>query len=1431
MKRGFQWLLAMAMSCSALLATAQDAPGTDWRAPLTEENAVYDDFEQAFKYAWTWSKTANWVAMPATDTSKWGLLTTAGSSKPGKEYLPFVGNTAEATVSAWTVSMYGVLSCREDAGVWSFGKPGVTANTEFHLGLVRRAGNVLQVVHGNPGGTKANPVAPRVLCQATVEGLDTDSRLYTVVSDGTSVRLFVDGAEVAAATPADANDLKAYASWQVGAFTGSEPSYAGLAFADGMLLDAVALQGRALTDAEILGLAQHVFPRAQGVNVAVPAVLLPESWKADAPAFVRVRTAGADVSAYRRLRKPDATDDWYASALTGAEGGDILGPCPDNGKPSALFALGGTVNRLVGGKLVPQGKVETYNGDTLVVVGDTTAKQIAGGMAMTSSTWSSKADGTFNGNSKVLVQGELASGTTVVGGCYALGSTDGELFKHNGDSTVEVSIPEAEATFAATIIGGSFDTLQRSYRESTAMGVASVTIDAPNVTFSSTIVAGNYGEGVKRSGMAMLTLKAGHFMGSLLPFAEGAAAPAASTLAIEGDIDLSRATLGIFDMLTLAGKLTLGEKRLASTTLATPTVAATLALSLTEAERAAGADITLCKVAFDALPDALTVTVAEAPAGWEARVTPDRLLVYGPSPVDHVWAGGDTVWGEAFPEWKAGEVATFEPPAENATRTITLGENVAAERVILKGSNRLVGTGSLVAAGVTLEDGATLALPKEAVGAFKWVRLTLGAGQNASATQVALAEFMLTQGGEPVLWPLGTTIARGDGSKPAWNNNEQLNALIDGIYKGSAASKAINPEDGSEKAYVSNKDWNKWFVTKDNNNTVAVIALGEPVEADGYTLRTGDTANRTPAAWTLEVSDDGVAWRPFDARSGVSGSAAHTAYDYLARGEARVETDTLILGEGVAFDLSQGFAPLVAGVVRGTGGTVVLPTGGISSRVPFLVTPVTGLTFTIKDDPETRYRVVYADGAYCVEPYTLTMPLSATVTQNAVWTALPWKDAAGYDVPVRFWADASFVPDVGLTFTKTATVTVAAYTLNTLTIHATTGYGNLNGTKDAKLSMSTLDLQGSLFANAIAPTGTIKVAAGKTFVADIGSAMGDTTWNCAMEGEGTFVKRGSNVLDIKGPITLPTIIHGWNRGSRLVLNHDYTGAIFFSVAKANANALSTTGANGGGTVTIAEGATLTLTESDISKGSSQTNNAVFAGRGALAFAEGATLSLSDTYFDASGVEGGVTFAGAAKVAVADPSVGRLLLKCAAPEAEQAARLLVEGDWFAQAVDGTGYVLAALPMPAEGHGLEGEALRAVRAAAASAGLPDGFAVQALTSAGKEVASPADALACFTGLPLEASVEHGVTVRCDFGIAALRSVENGAALLLKAQILNGAFAEGTELNVMGNVDLSDVSLVAPPDGEVEEPGVRWFRVPFVENLGQLTIRASRNAEVIP
>ena len=146
------------------------------------------------------------------------------------------------------------------------------------------------------------------------------------------------------------------------------------------------------------------------------------------------------------------------------------------------------------------------------------------------------------------------------------------------------------------------------------------------------------------------------------------------------------------------------------------------------------------------------------------------------------------------------------------------------------------------------------------------------------------------------------------------------------------------------------------------------------------------------------------------------------------------------------------------------------------------------------------------------------------------------------------------------------------------------------------------------------------------------------------------------------------------------------------------------------------------------------------------------------------------------------------------------------------LSGTALVVQALPVPADGHGLTGEALLAVQTAAAKAGFADGFTVEACTSAGKTAGTAADVLACFTGLPMDAVKDEAgerVIIRCDFGLDAFR-VENVGAVLVRATIRMGNFAGGATVSLVPTpAESVTVEVAEPPEGEATAGSV-WFRV---------------------
>lgn len=790
-------------------------------------------------------------------------------------------------------------------------------------------------------------------------------------------------------------------------------------------------------------------------------------------------------------------------------------------------------------------------------------------------------------------------------------------------------------------------------------------------------------------------------------------------------------------------------------------------------------------------------------------------------------ADGTYLWGNAG-NWSKGEV----PAVEDSVRidlvedaTLTLGADVSVANLSIAGKGKFTIAGArLAVAGQLTVTGVTLAVPDEGVKPFSYLRLTLS--QTQGNAKFGIAEFILTEKGEKVSWPLGTTISDNDnGTEPGWTHNEQVNALIDSVYGDSgAAPKPINPKENTAASYTApggyvSEKYNKWMVSP---TATAIIHLGQKVTADGYTMWSSDGGDRMPKTWTVEVSNDGSTWWPFDAHSGVLGATTWKAYDYAAQfGNRRMKVKTLSLAEGAGFDLAQGMAPIMANAVVGTGATLYLPEGDLAKSVPFLIAPTAGLTFTFANNADGRY-VLHDNGTYLVYTPLTPFNLTATVSGNANWTALPWKDAEGNDIPAGIWDNAAFTPDVTLTFTNKATISYTTRTVGNVTISADSkGVGTLSGSTTNTLTAKTLTVDHNALVNAIAPEKVV-IAKDVSLTADIGTGAGDTVWTCPIEGEGTLVKRGSRKLTLKGKVTLPTLVNGYGyssgSGNIVALEQDYTGAIFFSEAVSDAKDANNDGqSSGGGRVEITSGATLTLTEADVDK-----YDAVFTGAGDLVLPAGAKLSVrsgSETAcFNASALTGTLSVVGAVSATVAEPVAGRTLLKCAVPIAEQAALLNVGADWYAKAEADMGYVLAALPTPAEDTGLEGEALRAVRLVAAKRGLIDGFEVTAKTSAGTALSvTPADVLACFTGLPLEASAEdNSVTVRCDFGIADLRPIENGTALLLKAQVHNGNYAEGIQVEVVSpDIELTDVTPINPPTGEVAEAGVRWFRIPYAQD----------------
>ena len=179
----------------------------------------------------------------------------------------------------------------------------------------------------------------------------------------------------------------------------------------------------------------------------------------------------------------------------------------------------------------------------------------------------------------------------------------------------------------------------------------------------------------------------------------------------------------------------------------------------------------------------------------------------------------------------------------------------------------------------------------------KRIRLTVT--DNCGGAGMAIQELELYNDGEDaatnkVAWPVGTTItgsyvnaqntvttvnADWAASSKAW---EKLNALYDSVTGAGTSENVgyVNPTTGERGNYsgqYSTASGNKWYAyageTRSACPAIAVITIGgdETVEFDRYALWCSDSADRSPSAWTLEVSTEATGndnWQVVDSRSG-----------------------------------------------------------------------------------------------------------------------------------------------------------------------------------------------------------------------------------------------------------------------------------------------------------------------------------------------------------------------------------------------------------------------------------------------------------------------------------------------------------------------------------------------------------------------------------
>lgn len=584
-----------------------------------------------------------------------------------------------------------------------------------------RVGDTLQVRKGETA----------LLSGAAIADLDLDENLYTVVAEGTALRLYVNGALNKEATVAEG--LAVGSTWQLARG------------AEGLRVDAVEVYAQALTAEQLTALVA-TYPQKQGEFLALPEIALPESWGAaydvpkvahhfastgdsgmasEQPLFRTLQRAGTDAAWLVGIRKEQnssksVSGGYPYNAKTGStpsiclvsvggKAADLTAghvnsrqnnTSPKDFKGDAILVVDGTaVSRCLSsaGYAFPNGGTRgpVFEGNTLVeVCGKTTAPHMAGGFALRSETKDNVCE-FKDGLSTIRVRTVMSAGR-IVGGSY--GAEFVSPFRHNGASRAEILIPETEGMFAASVYGGSYNNHSSGDASLAAVtGAASVLLDAPKVTFTGKVIAGNGGKALTQSNAtATLTVKAAKFDGAtVLPY-EGCVGEATSTLEILGVTDLSNAaTLGDFTHLTLGADLSLGTHRLPNTTLAAPTAPVTLTFTTIDQELQ-DAKVTLCKASFSEPP--ATLTVAPARQGWELLVEEGALVYKRTNATQtHTWTDGDLAsW---FEDWGDGDSASFE--AHEGGRTITLDGEIFADAITLSGENTFVGVGSIRAKTLT----------------------------------------------------------------------------------------------------------------------------------------------------------------------------------------------------------------------------------------------------------------------------------------------------------------------------------------------------------------------------------------------------------------------------------------------------------------------------------------------------------------------------------------------------------------------------------------------------------------------------------------------------------------------------------------------------------------------------------------------------------
>lgn len=791
---------------------------------------------------------------------------------------------------------------------------------------------------------------------------------------------------------------------------------------------------------------------------------------------------------------------------------------------------------------------------------------------------------TLHGNSSVTVEIAEADVTAPVdfvkeiNGGYRItgGSMVGTV---TGNTSVSVTAPDA-VTFTQNIIGASYAT------GGTATVNGNSTVTLAGGTYTGAIYAAGYGSASTVTGDATLTLNSGVFGSTeseMLIAATGGDANVTGTATLNlGEITLASPMTAItgFDTVNITGNANIGTYRFGSTLLTVDSAVTMLALTATEAEVDAGevtigaftgtdADIAQVATVTVTLPEGVT----EEPA-WKLMVKGGKLMLSTEVVKTVTWqkpsSGSD--WVAGLPDFVNGDHVIFGE--NNAEELVTVAEGIIAGNMTVKGNYAFTTSLNNIELGATnvvvSETGKlTLASPTEVTARALILQPATKTG--GYPNHWGPAELVLYKDGQRVTWPATTTIyeVSSDGkdfTAAAWTNNEEVNALIDGVWNADGGGSSAVKPDGTTPSYTVSRTHNKWMQSPNNGKfgSVAVIDLGAEIEFDSYEIYLPAEAYAFEMqGWSLYTADvsvadletyETVAKQCIDNPTGLANPGDYGVYsrdidfDFAlnvanaltvkgalsATGTIIADTITFEAGSEIAVSpLNDG--PLVLE------GTVVIPDGttvdvtvpeeaASAANIPFLKTSNADLLEKFTYDT-ALFTLSYEDGVYSLG--SLGKEIQATLDGDKTWSELKWTTIDGASVTPDFSAG-----DFSITLKATAD---AQLTLETnVTVNAFTFAGE-----------KSLTLVGGMLtpAKIVVTDGTLKTTEANLpllppMIAE-GATFEYTFINSptlpSMSGTGTFVKRGTGtpLLDAANDYTTKIIV---GNGTLMLANAEYDAA-------------------------------------------------------------------------------------------------------------------------------------------------------------------------------------------------------------------------------------------------------------------------------------------------